>query len=515
MTFEIIDKDETARIGRIRTRHGDVETPALFPVINPLKQSLTLEEVKSIGFRQIITNAYIIKRNYGDLAREAGIHRLLNWDGVIMTDSGAYQILQYGSVDVDPATILEYQVSIGSDIGVILDIPTSHPRYVGVVKAEVDETLRRAREAIEARDRVDPEHRMLLVGPIQGGVHLSLLAYSARSMGRLPFDIYAIGSPTTLLEEYNFLELAKMVITAKLNLPLGKPIHLFGVGHPLVMPLMAALGIDLFDSASYILYAYDDRVIFSDRTARLSELGDDYLIDWCLKTVKEVREMPKEDRVRCLAKHNLTVLAREIIEIKQRIRENDIWGYVAGKARLNPMLYAAYKWLMESRLLSKLIKAASGGLKVNATQLVILDEADEGRPEVRWARSRLRNVIEGIKADKAIVLIGNLEKPAIRDPAIDRLRGLKAQIYVYDPVFGLVPIELSDVYPFSQVIPLKDGFRRVRVNSRLVVVIAEEEFRKVAERAISAEHAYVILVDSLRNIDAYLSYLKELLDSNP
>lgn len=82
----------------------------------------------------------------------------------------------------------------------------------------------------------DPEHKMLIVGPVQGGDRLDILSYSAVKMGELNFDIYAIGSPTTLLEEYDFSTIMRMIAVVKEKLPPGKPVHLFGAGHPLILP---------------------------------------------------------------------------------------------------------------------------------------------------------------------------------------------------------------------------------------------------------------------------------------
>lgn len=129
----------------MRTRSGVIETPpVLFPVINPVKQVVPLSDIADIGFNQVITNAYLLKRHYGDLVREVGVHKLLNWDKPIMTDSGAYQLLMYGRVEVSPDEILKYEIDIGTDIGVILDIPTQWGRPKEAVVLEVEETLRRA-----------------------------------------------------------------------------------------------------------------------------------------------------------------------------------------------------------------------------------------------------------------------------------------------------------------------------------------------------------------------------------
>ena len=146
--FEIEEEDLLGRLGRLWTKSGWVETPTLAPVVNPIKNAVPPREIRWLGFGIIMTNSYIIWRHYGALATEMGVHRLLGVEGPVMTDSGAYQILVYGSVEVDPLEIVKYQVELGSDIGVILDIPTRHDTPAEVVREEVEETIRRAREAL-------------------------------------------------------------------------------------------------------------------------------------------------------------------------------------------------------------------------------------------------------------------------------------------------------------------------------------------------------------------------------
>ncbi|WP_054853991.1 tRNA-guanine transglycosylase [Vulcanisaeta distributa] len=218
---------------------------------------------------------------------------------------------------------------------------------------EVEETLRRARAALVKAKVWDPEHRMLIVGPVQGGDKLDILSYSATKMGELNFDIYAIGSPTTLLEEYDFSTIMRMIAVVKERLPPGKPVHLFGgAGHPLILPFAVAMGIDLFDSASYVLYARDDRIILRDRTVRLSEVKVDRIPCNCPPvcrkySVKELTSMNKAERERLLAIHNLYVLWEEIQEIKARIKEGTLWEYLeekaGGDARVKSALLALRK----------------------------------------------------------------------------------------------------------------------------------------------------------------------------
>ena len=186
-----------------------------------------------------------------------------------MTDSGAYQILVYGGVEVTQPEIIEYQKKIRSDIAVILDIPTGWDVPREKVEYTVDETLRRAEAAIPLIEDSDA----LWVGPVQGGKHLDLVAKSAKSIGEMPFQVHALGSPTEVMERYMFPVLVDMIVAAKRNLPPDRPLHLFGAGHPMMFSLAAALGCDLFDSASYALYAKDGRYLTPHGTLRLEDIS--------------------------------------------------------------------------------------------------------------------------------------------------------------------------------------------------------------------------------------------------
>ena len=126
MTFEVRHRDILARLGKIKTKSGTIETPALLPVINPVIQPISIEIMhQEYSCDALITNAYILRNRKANEVIEKGIHGLLDFDGVIMTDSGAYQILVYGKVDVSPQEIVQFQEQIASDIATILDIPTS------------------------------------------------------------------------------------------------------------------------------------------------------------------------------------------------------------------------------------------------------------------------------------------------------------------------------------------------------------------------------------------------------
>jgi 7-cyano-7-deazaguanine tRNA-ribosyltransferase len=294
MSFEIREKDLLARIGRLHTKSGMVETPLLFPVINPVAQVISPRRIREeFGFEALITNAYILKKHTQKQPAKNGLHSFLDFNGAVMTDSGAYQILVYGDIEVTSKEIVEYQEQIGSDIATILDIPTGWRVTEDRARQTVDETLKRAKEFLTFKTRED----ILWVGPVQGGKYLDLVAKSAEEMGKLPFQIHALGSPTEVMERYRFDVLVDMIMTAKKHLPIEKPLHLFGAGHPFMFALAVASGCDFFDSAAYSLYAKEGRYMTETGTYRLNEL--DYFPCACPKcertTPKQVMELSQEE----------------------------------------------------------------------------------------------------------------------------------------------------------------------------------------------------------------------------
>ena len=124
--FEILKSDLAGRIGVIHTNHGKIETPAYVPVIHPVKQTIPSKKIKEMGFDLVITNAYITRNNYGDEAEKKGIHKIIDFDGAIMTDSGGYQVLEYGDLKVLPSEIADFEKKILTDFAIPLDKPTGY-----------------------------------------------------------------------------------------------------------------------------------------------------------------------------------------------------------------------------------------------------------------------------------------------------------------------------------------------------------------------------------------------------
>lgn len=455
MSFEVKEKDLLARIGKLETKSGPVETPLLFPVINPSIQHVTPKRLKEeFGFEAIITNAYILKKRYQNQPVEMGIHDFLDFDGAVMTDSGAYQILVYGGVEVSQGEIVNYQERIGSDIATILDIPTGWKVKKDQASLTVDETLTRAKDFFNQKTRAD----VLWVGPVQGGRHLDLVAESASEMGKLPFQIHALGSPTEVMESYRFDVLASMIMTAKANLPIERPLHLFGAGHPIMFSFSVALGCDLFDSAAYALYARGGRYMTENGTWRLSEL--DYFPCQCPRCVREtpkqVREKPVEEQETFLAEHNLYACSAEIRRIKQAIRDGRLWEHVEMRARAHPALLTA---LRRIRNHEDFIEKFNPTVKRRG--LFFFDSSDLSRPEVLHHRQRLIERYSQPAESKVLVLAPqSRSKPFHKAREFEKIQSIlqrleepiltKIHVCFYSSPFGIVPLELDEVYPLSQ-----------------------------------------------------------------
>ena len=140
--FEIKYSDLAGRIGILHTNHGKIETPSFVPVIHPVKQSIPAKKIKEMGFDVVITNAYITMKRLEDKARENGIHKIIKYDGSIMTDSGGYQVLEYGEVDVKPPAMAKFEMDIMTDFAIPLDKPTGFGLSKKQAREYVDHTLR-------------------------------------------------------------------------------------------------------------------------------------------------------------------------------------------------------------------------------------------------------------------------------------------------------------------------------------------------------------------------------------
>jgi len=426
--FEITNKDLLGRTGRLYTPHGVVETPTVMPVINPNLRLIEPKELKRYGAQMLITNSYIIFKSerWHDKALKDGLHAMLDFDGPIMTDSGAFQLSVYGSVEVTNESIISFERDIGTDIGVPLDIPTPPDVPFGRARDELDITLERLAVAREYSGK------MMLAGPVQGSTYPDLREEAGRRVYAMDFDIYPLGAVVPLMEAYRYRDLVDVVIRSKMGLGPAAPVHLFGAGHPMMLALAVALGCDLFDSAAYALYAKDGRYMTVDGTYHLSQLQ--HLPCSCPVcsgySVKELMELDEKTRTGLLAEHNLYATFAELRLIRQSIADGDLMELVERRCRSHPKMLSGLKRMMDY---SPYIEKSDPATK---STFFYLGPESCRRPEVYRHNELLNNLqVKG----KALITTSR---------SIDR-SGYDNVFYVKVP-FGVYPDALGETYPIGQ-----------------------------------------------------------------
>ena len=450
MSFELRDRDLLGRIGRLTVKGKTLETPAFMPVVNPLIETILPNRLrKEFGCDILITNSYIIRNHFQDVP-DLELHKLLDYDGVVMTDSGAYQILVYGEVEVTQPQIINWQKQISSDISVILDIPTGWDVPRETVEYTVDETLKRAEAALPLIE----DTPNLWVGPIQGGKHLDLVAKSAKRIGEMPFDVHALGSPTEVMERYMYPVLVDMAMTAKLNAPVERPIHLFGAGHPNIFAMSVAMGYDLFDSAAYALFAKDERYLTNRGTYMFKDLQ--YMPCGCPicrnRSPEDIRDMPQHERQQLIAEHNLHVTMTEMETVKQAIVEGSLWDLVETRAKGHAEMTSAIKTLSKY---SKYLEEGSPGFKGKG--IFYYDYHSLAKPEViRYQRKLMQNYRKPASKDIRLLLTTPNRRPFSRNQGFKKLKKQtkeyqdRVEYCFIGAPYGLIPENLAETYPTSQ-----------------------------------------------------------------
>ena len=425
ITFEVIHKDIAGRVGKLKVNGKTVRTPALLPVINPHLPLVTPREMQEMGVEALITNAYIFRRSteFCGRALTEGLHSVLDFDGVIMTDSGSFQLSVYGEVEVSNRETLEFQQAIGSDIIVPLDIPT--PPDAGRERAggELATTMDRIREARE----LFPDAN--LAGPVQGGLFPDLREEAGRAVQDIGISFCPIGAVVPLMENYRYQDLVEVVLAAKRGLSPATAVHLFGAGHPSMFALAVAMGCDLFDSAAYALFAREGRYITPHGSYKIDELAE--LPCPCRvcrsMTADELRR--SDDRERLLALHNLHVTLAEIARIRQAIQDGTLWEVVDERCRSHPRLLAGYRKLL-----------------AHTAELERYDNVSKRR--FFYCGSETCRRTEVLRYHEVIPRISVGEQVLVsfdgrQAPGFDTVLNFK-------PPFGPYPVELAETFPIGQ-----------------------------------------------------------------
>jgi 7-cyano-7-deazaguanine tRNA-ribosyltransferase len=434
-SFELRDGDALGRIGELTVPRAGrtVETPALLPVINPNIRTVSPARLEAeFGAEILITNAYII-RGTDDLrerALSAGLHDMLEFSGAIVTDSGSFQLAEYGDIDVTTREILEFQHAIGSDVATPVDVPT--PPDADRETAEAD--LATTEAALADAEAVDTGE-MLVNAPVQGSTHLDLREAAARHADGTDLDVFPVGAVVPLMNEYRYGDVVDVVAAAKRGLGADRPVHLFGAGHPMMFALAVAMGCDLFDSAAYAIYARDDRYLTVRGTRHLDDV--DYFPCECpictARSPADLRAEPDDERERLLAEHNLHVSFGEIRRIKDAIRQGNLLELVETRARGHPAMVDGYRTLLDHAEQIERADPASKG------SFFYCSAESARRPEVVRHHGRL----DRLDAPPTLLLTAGNAPSGDRFDAAWRLL----------PPFGPVPRALSETYPFTAELP--------------------------------------------------------------
>jgi len=450
-SFEVRETDLMGRVGEMTVGKKSFETPCLTPVIHPVWRDIPLSEFKAMGFDILMTNSYILYKRNPSEALEKGLHELIGFDGVVMTDSGGYQVLEYGDTGFTPEEIAEFQSKIGSDLAVTLDKPTGYSNSRAYARDTMGASLRAAEETMRKFGGSDT----VWVGPVQGGIFGDLVRSSARGLVKAGFQVLALGSPVELMEGYLFSPLVEMIINARKSMPYSMPLHLFGAGHPLTLPLSVALGCDTFDSASYMLYARKERYMTERGTLQLERMT--YLPCSCPvcngTTVGDLRSTQRRDRVRKIALHNLHVLRADVLRCKEAIYEGRLWDLVEERAMAHTSSAAAFRALIRDHS-DWLVKPTR---LMKQRGLMVRSEEDTLRPELTLARSHLQKLMarRPRTARTTAVLVPSSAAPPLTKSSgkMRRVKDLsRADIYRINPQLGPYPAELEFVFPFAQTI---------------------------------------------------------------
>ena len=260
--FTVRSNDGLARTGTLKTPHGIVQTPMFMPVGTlATVKTLSPDEIKAIGSGVILSNTYHLSLRPGTalIQKAGGIHRFMNYDGPMLTDSGGFQVFSLAKqrtiteegvvfrnhingdlAHFSPESAIRMQEEIGADIIMAFDECIPYPAEEDYVKASTDRTLRWAKRCLDAKKRPD----QALFGIVQGGAFEVLRKYSAEETSKLPFDGFAIGG-TSIGEPKDIY--SKMIAWAVPYLPQDKPRYVMGIGSLDYILEAISLGVDMFD----------------------------------------------------------------------------------------------------------------------------------------------------------------------------------------------------------------------------------------------------------------------------
>lgn len=262
--FEVLKKSKKtkARIGKLFTSHGIIDTPVFMPVgTRATVKAMTPRELEKLKVNMILSNSYhlYLRPGHSLIEKIGGLHKYMGWKGAILTDSGGFQIFSLGKLNkisdegvffnshidgskhfIDPEKAMEIQMALGSDIAMAFDECSPYPAGRYQVEAAAQRTLRWAERCKEAHK----DEYQSLFGIVQGGAFKDLRIENAIKLVELDFPGYAIGGLSVGEPKPLMYEVLDYTVPC---LPQEKPRYLMGVGAPQSILEGVIRGIDMFD----------------------------------------------------------------------------------------------------------------------------------------------------------------------------------------------------------------------------------------------------------------------------
>jgi queuine tRNA-ribosyltransferase len=262
ISFAVQATDDAARMGRLVTAHGEIQTPAFMPVgTRATVKAMAPDELWAMGYRMVLANAYHLAVRPGAelIATMGGLARFMGFKGAVLTDSGGFQAMSLAKINsideqgirfrshldgaplaLTPESAVTIQQQLGADIMMALDECTPYPAEHARAKSSLELTARWAERCVGARSSAT----QALFGIVQGGTYADLRRLSASQITALEFDGFAIGGLSVGEPKAAMLEMAELSVAM---LPTARPRYLMGVGTPEDLIAAIGMGYDLFD----------------------------------------------------------------------------------------------------------------------------------------------------------------------------------------------------------------------------------------------------------------------------
>ena len=355
--YELLKKEQNtmARLGKIHTNYGTYDTPMFMPVgTQAIVKTLSPEELKDMNAGIILSNTYHLWLRPGEntVDRAGGLHKFMNWNGPILTDSGGFQVfslakpkditeegvkfknhLNGDNLLLTPEKSIEIQNKLDSDIAMSFDECIGWPATYDYCKNSVERTLRWAKRGKD----VFNNERQSLFGIVQGGEYPDLRKYCAEELTKMDFDGYSIGG-TSVGEDKPTMY--KMVEYSTPHLPEDKVRYLMGVGDPIDIVENVIRGIDIFDCVSptrlarhghaYTKYGKINlkNAKYKEDFTPIEEGCDCYACKSYTKSyIKHLINADETFGARLLSIHNIRYLIRLTEELREAIKEDRILEY--------------------------------------------------------------------------------------------------------------------------------------------------------------------------------------------